>query len=119
MGEKKSKIGSSLHTECTSNNALIENPTGTDESKSCIGHEWQCVPICFFNIQSLPATMNSQKILLEQMKVSTVGMHGNYCICKFCIQCIRDEPILPAKFLEKLDYESKEQNSGKIGGVSR
>ena len=31
----------------------------------------------------------------------------------------RDEPILPAKFLEKQDYESKEQNSGKIGGVSR
>ena len=30
----------------------------------------------------------------------------------------RDEPILPAKFLEKKDYESKEQNSGKIGGVS-
>ena len=29
---------------------------------------------------------------------------------------IRDEPILPEKFLEK--YESKEQNSGKIGGVS-
>ena len=32
---------------------------------------------------------------------------------------IRDEPILPAKFLEKQDYESKEQNSGKIGGVFR
>ena len=31
----------------------------------------------------------------------------------------RDEPILPAKFLEKWDYESKEQNSGKIGGVSQ
>ena len=31
----------------------------------------------------------------------------------------RDEPILPAKFLEKQDYESKEQNSGKIGGVSQ
>ena len=31
----------------------------------------------------------------------------------------RDEPILPAKYLEKQDYESKEQNSGKIGGVSR
>ena len=31
----------------------------------------------------------------------------------------RDEPILPAKFLEKLDHESKEQSSGKIGGVSR
>ena len=31
----------------------------------------------------------------------------------------RDEPILPAKFLEKQDYESKEQNSGKIGGISR
>ena len=32
---------------------------------------------------------------------------------------IRDEPILPAKFLEKQDYESKEQNSRKIGGVSQ
>ena len=29
----------------------------------------------------------------------------------------RDELILPAKFLEKWDYESKEQNSRKIGGV--
>ena len=35
------------------------------------------------------------------------------------IHTTRDEPILPAKFLEKWDYESKEQNSGKIGGVSR
>ena len=32
---------------------------------------------------------------------------------------VRDEPILPAKFLEKQDYESKEQNSGKIGGASQ
>ena len=31
----------------------------------------------------------------------------------------RDEPILQAKFLEKYDYESKEQNTGKIGGVSQ
>ena len=31
----------------------------------------------------------------------------------------RDKLIFPAKFLEKWDYESKEQNSGKIGGVSQ
>ena len=31
----------------------------------------------------------------------------------------RDQPILLAKFLEKQDYESKEQNSGKIGGISQ
>ena len=41
------------------------------------------------------------------------------CIETFCTQTSRDEPILPAKFLEKWDYESKEQNSRKIGGVSR
>ena len=32
---------------------------------------------------------------------------------------VSDEPIFPTKFLEKQDYESKEQNSGKTGGVSR
>ena len=44
--------------------------------------------------------------------------HHSNILLSIC-NMTRDEPILPANFLEKLDYESKEQNSGKIDGVSR
>ena len=41
-------------------------------------------------------------------------------VCKAQLApAFKDEPILPANFLEKQDYESKEQTAEKIGGVSQ
>ena len=41
------------HTEYASDDGLIENPIGTDESKSYIVHEWQCVYIYTFSTYSV------------------------------------------------------------------
>ena len=51
-----------------------------------------------------------------QLPVQNYNIHSPLNAIPFVFT--RYEPILPAKFLEKWDYESKEQNFGKIGGVS-
>ena len=55
--------------------------------------------------------------LIPKPESSYVATYQHKCITE--LRMGRDEPILPALFLEKQDYESKEQNSGKISGVSR
>ena len=61
---------------------FTEEPIETDESKIC---HWilvaTCVHLYISNIQSLPATMNSQKTLLEQMKVNCAwDISGYVCV---------------------------------------
>ena len=60
------------------------------------------VRIYISNIQSVTVTIDSQKTLLEQMKVSRIlYMSGSVCTYIHFQHTDRDEPILLAKFLEK------------------
>ena len=70
------------------------------------------------NLGYLITILDLRSKLLLLYLVDRNCMQANAKLLATIQLCARDEPILPAKFLEKQDYESKEQNSGKIGGVS-